>query len=113
MYSYPIYRIAVHNSKCQDVIILSANSFLSFKKNESGASMVTAILGLAVTLLIGILILVSIQTPLQTQIDAANDTTASSTATTVLSLAWAGIGLLAIVIIILVGKYMMNIIGSM
>ena len=113
MYYYPIYTMEYHKIKCQDVIILKANNFLSFKKDERGSSMVTAILGLAVTLLIGILILVSIQAPLQDQIDAANDTTASSTAATVLSLSWAGIGLLAIVIIILVGKYMMNIIGSM
>lgn len=97
------------------MIIINIKSMFSdkFKKDERGATMVTAILGLAVGLLIGVLILASIQGPMETAIDNLNNSAASAAATTVVTLAWAGLGLLAVVIIVLVGKYMLQIVQGM
>lgn len=84
-----------------------------FNKDERGSSMVTAILGLAVAMLIGILILASIQAPMEDSITDLNNSQATAASTTVITLAWAGIGLLAVVIIVLVGKYMLSIVQGM
>jgi ABC-type Fe3+ transport system permease subunit len=94
------------------VILISANSFLSrisFERDERANAMVLAILSLAITLLLGILIYAYVSEPLQTQIDKTNNTELSELYDTINTLYIAAMGLLAVSIIVLAGLYMLSI----
>lgn len=71
--------------------------------------MVLAILSLAITLLLGILIYAYVSEPLKTQIEKTNNTELSSLYDTINTLYIAAMGLLAVSIIVLAGLYMLSI----
>lgn len=71
--------------------------------------MVNVIMGIAISLAFGILILASIWSPVETAVTATNNTDATGALATTSTMVWVGIGLIAIVPLALVGKYMMSI----
>lgn len=94
------------------MIIIKANSFLSFSKDEKGSiGMMGVIMGIAISLLFGILIIATIWTPVETAVTDTNNTDASGALTTVSNMTWVAIGLVAIIPLALVGKYLMTIFG--
>ena len=107
------------------MIITKANRFLSkenaenksedksFEGDESGKSMIMVVLTMAVAIMIGILVYVSVQAPLNAQIDATNNTAAATAVDNVDTTFWAVVALLVIAILIIGGKFVMAIMDGM
>lgn len=90
------------------MIIIKANKSLSFAKDEKAESVLKVISGLAIGLVITILILGNILAATDTSISGLNDTDASSGYENVKSYIWVGIPLLGVLIIVIVGRQLMD-----
>ncbi|MDK2948517.1 MAG: hypothetical protein PWQ63_1677 [Methanolobus sp.] len=88
---------------------MSANSYLTkFAKDEKAETILKVISGLAIGLAITMLILVNVFSATDTAMENSNDTAAQSGYASVKSYVWVGLPLLGVLIIVIVGRQLID-----